>query len=470
MTQFRMLIDGELVDGARVSEVINPATEGAVALAPRASRAQLDAAVAAARRASAGWAARTIEERQAALRATADLLVERSEELARLLTLEQGKPLPGALREVLGTAAYFRHYSTITPKVEILEDSAVRRVELQHRPLGVVGAIVPWNFPLLLMAFKLPPALLVGNTVVLKPAATTPLATLLFGEIVRPIFPAGVINVIADENDLGSAMSAHPGIDKISFTGSTGTGRRVMENAAPTLKRLTLELGGNDAAIVLDDVDPKEVAPRLFEAAFANSGQVCVAIKRLYVHDSIYDEICAELAVLANAAVVGDGLEQGTQFGPLQNKAQFDLVRELIEDARSHGTIIAGGNVVDRPGYFIQPTVVRDIVDGTRLVDEEQFGPVLPVIRYSDTLAAVAQANNSSFGLGASIWSSNPDRAYAIANEVDAGTVWVNKHMDLAPSIPFGGVKQSGMGVELGDDGLKEFTQVRVINLAASAV
>jgi acyl-CoA reductase-like NAD-dependent aldehyde dehydrogenase len=339
---------------------------------------------------------------------------------------------------------------------------------LQHRPLGVVGAIVPWNFPLLLMAFKLPPALLTGNTVVLKPAATTPLATLLFGEIVQTIFPAGVVNVIADENDLGAAMSCHPGIDKISFTGSTGTGRRVMANAAPTLKRLTLELGGNDPAIVLDDADPKQVAPKLFDAAFANSGQVCVAIKRLYVHDAIYDEICDELAALAKRAIIGNGLAQGTQFGPLQNKAQFDLVCELIEDARVHGAVIAGGEVAEGPGYFIHPTIVRDISDGTRLVDEEQFGPVLPVIRYSDTQAMIARANSSPFGLGASVWSSDPDRAYAVANEINAGTVWVNKHMDLAPTIPFGGVKQSGLGLELGDDGLKEFTQLRVINVAAT--
>jgi acyl-CoA reductase-like NAD-dependent aldehyde dehydrogenase len=470
VAQYRMLIDGELVEGARVSEVINPATEKMVGLAPRASPAQLDTAISAARKAFTAWSFCAVEKRQEALRAAADAITEGADKLAHVLTQEQGKPLAAAKREVMATAAYFRHFANVTPSVSVLEDSSIRRVEVHRRPLGVVGAIVPWNFPLLLMAFKLPAALLVGNTVVLKPAATTPLATLLFGELIKDVFPAGVVNVIADENDLGAAMSSHPDIDKISFTGSTRTGRRVMAGAAPTLKRLTLELGGNDPAIVLDDVDPKEVAPKLFDAAFANSGQVCVAIKRLYVHDSIYDEICDELTQLARAAIVGDGLEQGTQLGPLQNKAQFDLVRELIDDARSRGAVIVGEEIENRPGYFIRPTIVREIADGTRLVDEEQFGPVLPVIRYFDTKEVVARANSSPFGLGGSVWSKDVGRAYALAKEINAGTVWVNQHMVLLPNIPFGGIKQSGFGVELGDDGLDEFTQPRVINVAGSTL
>jgi acyl-CoA reductase-like NAD-dependent aldehyde dehydrogenase len=316
------------------------------------------------------------------------------------------------------------------------------------------------------MAFKVPAALLSGNTIVLKPAATTPLSTLRLAELIKDILPAGVLNVIADANDLGGELTAHPDVRKVSFTGSTATGSKVMAGAAAMLKRITLELGGNDAGIVLPDVDPKTAAPKIFQGAFQNSGQVCIAMKRLYVHESIYDAMCEELAALADAAVVGDGLEQGTQLGPLQNKMQYEKVKDLIEDARQHGNIIAGGTTPDRPGYFIRPTIVRDISDGSRLVDEEQFGPVLPVIKFSDPEDALSRANASNYGLGGSIWATDLDRAYSLAERMESGTVWINKHAELAPNIPFGGAKQSGLGVELGEEGLLEFTQLQVINMA----
>jgi acyl-CoA reductase-like NAD-dependent aldehyde dehydrogenase len=238
-----------------------------------------------------------------------------------------------------------------------------------------------------------------------------------------------------------------------------------MNSAAETIKRITLELGGNDAGIVLDDADPKKAAAGIFQGAFRNSGQVCVAMKRLYVHESIYDRMCDELALLAREAVVGDGLEQGTQFGPLQNRMQFEKVKDIIEDAGKHGKILTGGTVPDK-GFFIRPTIVRDIADGTRLVDEEQFGPVLPVIKYSDPEDALARANTSPYGLGASVWSSNPERAQALAERMDAGTVWINKHSELAPNIPFGGAKESGIGAEMGEDSINEYTQLQVINAA----
>jgi acyl-CoA reductase-like NAD-dependent aldehyde dehydrogenase len=400
------------------------------------------------------------------LLAIADALEANANELGRILTQEQGKPLTMAVGEVLGTAAGFRYFASLDTPVQIIEESENRKVEVRRRPLGVIGAIVPWNFPLILMGFKLPPALLAGNTVVLKPAATTPLATLRFAELVKDLLPPGVLNVIADANDLGAELTKHPDVAKISFTGSTETGRRVMAGAAGTLKRITLELGGNDAAIVLDDVDTKAVAAKLFAGAFQNSGQVCIAMKRLYVHDSIYDEMCDELARLADAAVIGDGLEQGAQYGPLQNKAQYDKVLALIEEARTQGAIIAGGVAPDRVGYFIRPTIVRDITDGTRLVDEEQFGPVLPVIKFTETSDAVDRANASPYGLGGSVWSSSVTRAHEVAEQLDCGTVWINKHADLAASIPFAGAKSSGFGVELGEEGLREFTQLQVINAA----
>lgn len=466
MSDYRLLIDGALVEGDLTMEVINPANEQVLAECPRASQAQLDRAVAAARAAFPSWSATPIAERKAVVAAIADVIEANAKELAQLLTQEQGKPLADATGEIYGTAAFFRYFTTLDLPVQVLDDSEGRRVEAHRKPLGVVGAIVPWNFPMILMAFKLPPALIAGNTLVLKPAPTTPLTTLKLGELIREIVPPGVVNLITDANDLGAALTAHPGVDKISFTGSSATGAKVMAGAAGLLKRITLELGGNDAGVVLDDVDPAAVAPKLFNSAFQNSGQVCIAMKRLYVHDRVYDAVVDELAKIAEETIVGDGLEQGTKLGPLNNRMQYEKVKELLEDAAKQGTIAAGGEVPDRPGYFIRPTIVRDISDGTRLVDEEQFGPVLPVIRFHDDEEAIERANRSSYGLGGSIWSSNLDRAYALADKLQAGTVWINKHAELDPSIPFGGAKQSGIGRELGQEGLEEFTQLKIINMA----
>ena len=463
---FKLLIGGQLVAGDATMDVINPATEQRVAVCSRASKAQLDQAVAAAKAAFPAWAATSIDERRKALLAMADAIQGAAPELARLLTQEQGKPLQAAMGEVFGAAAFFRYFASLDLPAKQIQDDATGRVEIRRKPLGVIGAIVPWNFPLILMAFKVPAALLAGNTIVLKPAATTPLSTLKIAELVKDLAPPGVLNVIADANDLGAAITGHPDIRKISFTGSTETGKRVMAGAADALKRVTLELGGNDAAIVLDDVDPVETAPKIFAAAFQNSGQVCIAAKRVYIHESIYDAMCDELAKLADAAVVGDGLEQGTEFGPLQNKAQFDKVLGYIEAGRRDGKVIAGGERAGDTGYFIRPTIVRDITDGSKLVDEEQFGPVLPLIKFSDAADAVARANASDYGLGGSIWAKDAERAWGLAAGMESGTVWINKHADLQPHLPFGGAKLSGVGSELGEEGLKEFTQVQVLNMA----
>ncbi len=466
MGPFKLLIDGKLVDGDSTMSVINPANEEVLSECPRASKAQLDQAVAAAKAAFPAWSAKPIDDRRAALLAMADAIQNDLQNLARILTQEQGKPIGDAMGEVFGCAAFFRYFASLDLPTKVIEDSADKKVVASRRPLGVVGAIVPWNFPLILMAFKVPAALLAGNTVILKPAATTPLATLRIAELVKDLLPAGVLNVIADANDLGGAITAHPDIRKVSFTGSTETGKKVMAGAADALKRVTLELGGNDAAIVLADNDPKEAAPKIFQGAFQNSGQVCIAIKRAYVHESIYDEMCDELAKLAKAAVVGDGLQQGVNLGPLQNKTQFEKVLGYIESAKADGKIIAGGARATEKGYFIQPTIVRDITDGAKLVDEEQFGPVLPVIKIKDGMDAVARANNSEYGLGGSVWSKDLDKAWELASQMNTGTVWINKHADLAPNIPFGGAKLSGVGTELGEEGLSEFTQMHVINMA----
>ena len=465
-SEYSLLINGRLVDGASTFDVINPATEQVLAACPRADLNQLNQAVAAAKAAFPAWSAKPIEERRRLLMKLADALAARSDEIARILTQEQGKPLAMARYELGGAIHMIRTFAAMELPVKILKETKDTRIVMQRTPLGVVAAITPWNFPLILLMMKVAPALLAGNTVVAKPAPTTPLSTLRFGELCAEVFPAGVVNVITDQNDLGTALTTHPDIAKVAFTGSTATGKKVMASVASTLKRLTLELGGNDAAIVLDDVDPKEIAPKIFGGAMVNTGQVCLAIKRVYAPEAIYDALCAELAKLAEAAVVGNGLDEGTQFGPLQNKAQFEKVQGYIEDARSRGQIIAGGKPHQGKGFFIRPTIVRDIPDDSRLVREEQFGPVLPVMRYSDINDAIARANSTEYGLGATVWSSNPERAYEVALKIDSGTVWVNKHLDLPPDVPFAGAKQSGLGAEMGQEGREEFTQAKINNMS----
>jgi acyl-CoA reductase-like NAD-dependent aldehyde dehydrogenase len=466
MPAFELLINGKMVPGAESLDVINPATEELAGTCSRASESQLDEAVAAAEGALAGWAATPIEQRHETLETVAEIITANAAELGAILTREQGKPLPEAIAEAYGLAVFTRRFAAMDLPVEVLEDSETRRVEAHRSPLGVVAAIIPWNFPLVLLGFKLGPALISGNTLLVKPAPTTPLSTLRLAELIKDALPPGVINVIADANDLGSRISAHPRIRKVSFTGSSATGAKVMAGAAPTLKRITLEMGGNDAGLILGDVDPKEIAPKLFAAAFPNNGQVCIAMKRIYAHEDIYDVLCDELAAIARSKKIGAGTEEGVELGPVQNAAQYEKVKAMIADAAEKGTIIAGGNAPDRPGYFIEPTIVRDIQEGARLVDEEQFGPAVPVIKFSDPEEALARINRSPEGLGGSVWSSDPEVAHALAIRLDAGTVWVNKHADLDPGIPFSGAKQSGIGTELGREGLEEFTQRKVINIA----
>jgi acyl-CoA reductase-like NAD-dependent aldehyde dehydrogenase len=464
--EFRLLIGGKLVPGAATFDVINPATEQVVAACPRADLAQLNQAVAAAKEAFPAWAATPLAERGRLLVKLAEAIAAHSDELAPLLTQEQGKPLGGAGYELGIAGETLRAFAAMDLPVTVLKDTATVRIVRQRSPLGVVAAIAPWNFPVIMMLTKIAPALLAGNTVVFKPAPTTPLTSLRVGELCAAIFPPGVVNVIADQNDLGDALTSHPDVAKISFTGSTATGRKVMASAAPTLKRLTLELGGNDAAIVLDDVNPQEIAPKLFFAAMVNSGQVCLAAKRIFLPESIHDAVCAELAKLAEAAVVGNGLDAATQFGPLQNRMQYEKVKALIADARTRGDVIAGGEPVSGPGYFIRPTIVRGLPDDARLVCEEQFGPVMPVLKYSRIEDAIARANKSEYGLGATVWSADTQRAYAVAEKLETGTVWINKHLDLPADVPYGGTKQSGYGTELGQQGLEEFTQAKIINMA----
>jgi acyl-CoA reductase-like NAD-dependent aldehyde dehydrogenase len=465
LRNFGLLINGRIEAGANFTPVINPATGALLVDCPRASVEQAAAAVEAAKAAFPSWSNQPVEVRRSALVSIADRIKANDEELTHLLVLEQGKPLAEAAAEVLYTELFFRAFAEFSLDDRLIEESENRRVILKRQALGPVAAIVPWNFPLLLAASKIAPALLAGNTVILKPAPTTPLTSLMLGEICANLVPAGVFNVIADQNDLGDFLTRHPDVRKVAFTGSTETGRKVMANSAQTIKRVTLELGGNDPAIVLPAANIRATAAGIFATAFANCGQVCMAIKRVYAHDTIYDELCRELAQLADAAVVGDGLAEGTQIGPLQNDAQFSKLKSYLLSIGNDGCIIAGGEIVDRPGYFMRPTIVRDIHDGHPLVDEEQFGPILPIIRYSDPMDAVQRANASNLGLGASVWGP-VEQALELGAKLEAGNVWINKHMDFGPTIPFAGAKQSGIGVELAVEGLDEYTQIQVLNQA----
>lgn len=473
MDKFVMSIGGQPVRAARTFDVINPTTGAAFARVPAGDLSHLDAAVAAARQAFPAWSRSPDAERQARVHALAGVLEAHMPELMDLVTRETGKPLGGlngvgAGMEVGGAIAWTHVTADLALPVEVIQDNDQARVEVHRKPLGVVGSITPWNWPLMIAIWHIMPALRAGNTVVLKPSELTPVATLRFVELASGVLPPGVLNVISAEREagVGEAMARHPGIDKIVFTGSTPTGRRIMEGAAGNLKRLTLELGGNDAGIVLPDADPEAVAARLFGVGFHNNGQTCACLKRLYVHDSLYEPLCQALARLAREAVVGDGLQADTQLGPVQNARQRAYVHALVEDARAQGArVLSGGVLPDGAGYFYPPTVLADVRDGMRVVDEEQFGPVLPVIRYSDLDEVIARANDNPNGLGGSLWSSDPARAAALAPRLECGSVWINEHGAIQPDAPFGGVKQSGIGVEFGRYGLEEYTSIQTVKI-----
>jgi len=464
VTDFTMTIDGQAVQTTGTFGVVNPATGEVAEQAPDASREQLDQAMAAAAAALPEWR-RDEAARRKALQAAADLMFARSEEIGRILTLEQGKPLGDATMEVVGAGVWLKYFADLELPREVIQDDDAAFVEVVRRPMGVVAAITPWNYPLLLAIWKLAPALLAGNTMVLKPSPFTPLSSLKLGEVLRDVLPPGVLNVVTGGDGLGAWMTSHDVPRKISFTGSVATGKRVAAAAAPDLKRVTLELGGNDPAILLDDADPAAVADKLFGAAFMNNGQVCSAIKRVYVPESLYGDVVDALAAKASAAKVGDGFTEGVQFGPVNNKPQFERVSELVADALAGGArAAAGGKPIDGPGYFFEPTILADVSDGSRIVDEEQFGPALPIVKYGDLEEAIARANGTHFGLSGSVWGADAERASEVAGRLECGTAWVNTHLALAPHQPFGGFKWSGVGVENGPWGLYGFTELQVVH------
>jgi acyl-CoA reductase-like NAD-dependent aldehyde dehydrogenase len=455
-------------DAVASRTIFDPATGEPDGEAPVHTVADLQHAVDVALAAQPAWAASGHEARSAALLKAADAVEARAEELAQLLSREQGKPLngPNARFEVGACAAWLRAAAGTPLEAETVVDDGETRAELRYRPIGVVGAIGPWNWPMMITIWQIAPALRMGNAVVVKPSEYTPLSVLALVETINEVLPEGLLTVISGGRDVGEALASHPAIGKVMFTGSTATGKAIIRSSADTVKRLTLELGGNDAGIVLPDADPKAIAEGLFWGAFINTGQTCAALKRLYVHADIYDAVCDELTNVAEAMPMGNGLDENNVLGPLQNRQQYDIVARLVEAAKASGArVLLGGNPdADQPGNFYPTTLVADIDNDNPLVVEEQFGPALPIIKYSTVDEAVAKANALDVGLGASVWSSDLNAAREVASRIEAGTVWINKHGAVDPRVPFGGAKQSGYGLEFGVDGLKALGVPQIIN------
>lgn len=470
-TAYSNLIDGEMVTTATSLDVVNPANEEVIGTVPACGKEELDRAVAAARRAFKTWSKTPVDERRTVIQQIGEVIKANSEELYRLLTSEQGKPHQQAQQEIIGSAMMAQAQSTLSLEEEIVEDSETRLHRSRRVPVGVVGGIVPWNFPVMMAMQKIAPAMLSGCTIVLKPSPFTPLTTLRLAELIKDVVPAGVVNIITGPDELGPLITEHPDIDKITFTGSTATGKKIMEGASKDLKRITLELGGNDASIVMPDADVEKVAEQLFWSSFSNAGQICIAAKRVYIHEDIYDDLSAAIAEYAKGVTVGDGSQQGTGVGPIQNKKQFERVCELIQDAKDNGyQFLLGGDVdPSGTGYFVPLTILDNPPEDARIVAEEQFGPVMPLMKFSSEEEVIERANNSEYGLAGAVWTKDADKGVEIAEQLETGTVWVNEFLHLSPFAPFGGHKQSGFGAEYGKEGLTEFTYPQTITVKRDA-
>jgi acyl-CoA reductase-like NAD-dependent aldehyde dehydrogenase len=468
--QYVMTIGGKSVGGDTQIDAFNPATKEVIASFPDARREQLDEAVRSAREAFRDWSVTPLSERQRAVAAIGEVLTENAEELMALLTREQGKPRAGAEWEIFGSADWCAEVSKQSLPDELVEETDDRRVITRFSPLGVVGGITPWNFPILLAIWKIAPALVTGNCMVLKPSPFTPLTTLKLGELCQSVLPPGVLNVVSGGDDLGKWMTGHPGINKIAFTGHTETGKHVMRSAADNLKRLTLELGGNDPAIVLPDVEPEVVAPELFWGAFQNNAQFCNSIKRLYIHEDVYDAVRDALVEFAKGIRVGNGADEGTDIGPIQNLPQYEKVIDFFDDCAANEHTFALGGAVDRGagGWFIPITLVDDPPENSRIVQEEPFGPILPLLKWSDEEDVIQRANDTRYGLGASVWGRDLEAVQRIGSRLDAGTVWLNEIHQYSPHQAFGGHKESGIGCENSLHGMMEYTNWHTITLNKS--
>ncbi|MBK9116477.1 MAG: aldehyde dehydrogenase family protein [Betaproteobacteria bacterium] len=478
----RMLIGAEWVEAAdgALLDVRNPATGETFARVPAGKAADVDRAVRAARAAFEGgpWPALSPAQRERLLLALADRVEANAQELAEIESLDNGKSLGLARHVDMAMAVDFlRYMAGWATKIEgATHDVSVPFMPqarffawTRREPVGVVGAIIPWNFPLLMAAWKIGPALAAGCTVVLKPAEETPLTALRLGELILEAgIPPGVVNIVTGLGETaGAALAGHPGVAKIAFTGSTAVGKLVQRAAIDNMTRVSLELGGKSPVIVLDDADPAQAAAGAAQAIFFNQGQVCTAGSRLYVQRKLFDQVVGELAGIASRMKLGPGLDPASELGPLVSEAQRDRVCGYIDGGVAQGArVAAGGGRAGEPGYFVQPTVLVDVRQDMRVVQEEIFGPVVVALPYDDVDEAVALANDTPYGLGASIWSNDLARVHRMIPRIKAGTVWVNCHSMLDASLPFGGFKQSGIGREMGRAALDMFTETKAVMMA----
>lgn len=465
---YTMTIGGRQASTNQTFDVVNPSTGEVFAQAPSASAAQVDEAFAAAQAAFPAWSADSTVRRNA-LRAMADVVDEAVDELAPLLSLETGKPHGDSRGEFMIASMWLRYYADFEMEPDEVVDAQGFRATVVRRPLGVVAAIKPWNTPIVQFAWATAPALRAGNTVVLKPSPFTPLSSLALATRMAEILPEGVINVVTGPDPLGELLTSHPVPRKVSFTGSIRAGGHIAADAAANLKRFTLEMGGNDAALVLPGADIEAIASPIFWSSFMNNGQICAVIKRVYVHASQHAAMVEALAEIARGVKVGDPSEEGVQLGPLSTRPQYERVVELLNDAIEHGArAAAGGAPLDRSGYFVAPTILDNVEDGARIVDEEQFGPILPVIAYNDIEDGIRRVNGTDFGLAASVWGPDAAQNAEIVTRLEAGMVSVNQHgFGAAPHLPFLGHKSSGFGVENGKWGLEEYTEIQLIGTPA---
>lgn len=467
LTTYDQLLAAVTVENG--TPVHDPATGEFIGNTADSTTNDVDAAVARATQAQKSWGSLTHAERAGYLHKAADAVKASAEALAEILAREVGKPLngPNARFEAGACEAWLRANADFEIEDEVLVDDESGKAVLSYVPIGVVGAIGPWNWPMMISVWQLAPSLRMGNTVVMKPSEHTPLSVQALVRVINQALPADVLQAVPGDGEVGQAVSGHPDIDKIMFTGSTQTGQAIMRSAAADMKRVTLELGGNDAGIVLDDINVEEMAQDIFWGAFINTGQTCAALKRLYVPASIYDDVVNALAKIASETPMGQGMSEENVLGPLQNEAQQSIVADLVEKARAGGAnIVTGGNPEsDQPGYFYPATIVSEIDQDNPLVQIEQFGPALPIIKYDDLDQAIEWANELEVGLGSSVWSADEEKAREVANRLIAGTTWINKHGAVDPRIPFGGVKKSGMGLEFGVDGLKQVALPKVTAL-----
>ncbi len=466
-----MLINGErtaAIDG-RTFAVMDPATGETIASLSLGGIEDARTAVDAAEAAQPDWGKVSPRDRAHVLATAARLVRERVTALARELTREQGKPLREATDEIRGTANVLEYYAGLgsTFRDEFHRLGPDLDAQVLRQPIGVCAAVIPWNMPALLFAWKAGPALLCGNALVVKPASTAPLTPLALAGIFHEAgLPGGVLNVVTGPGEVvGEALVTEPRVRKVSFTGSTATGKRVMALAAADVKRVTLELGGSDPMIVCEDADLAAAVAGAIAGRYYNSGQVCTAVKRLYVHEAVADEFTRRLTAAVGQLPLGSGLAPETRMGPLNSAAGRDRIRGLVDETREGetGTIVIGGGEPEGAGHFYEPTVITDVAEDSRLLREEVFGPILPLVRVRDLDEAIVRANRSPYGLGASIWTRNPAYKREAASRVEAGIVWVNLHLKVPPEVPFGGTKQSGLGRENGIQALDAWSEEKTV-------